>query len=102
MLINIGLYDKFKKYFLPLGDANYQGFDQLARRMIAGGFCGLFTISVTYPFDLIRTRIAADMSAKGDLRLYRTTFDCFNHATIEHGYRGLFKGYMFASLSMIP
>ena len=55
------------------------------------------TACVTYPLDLINTRLSSDMSKSGSTRLYKTTFDCFNQTNINEGTRfGLFKGVELA------
>ena len=51
------------------------------------------TAGLTYPFDLINTRLASDMTKKGSTRLFTTTFDCFNRTNIDEGFKkGLYKG----------
>lgn len=47
---------------------------------------------ITYPFDLIHTRMCADMSRKNTTRLYQTTFDCFNRTNLDETRMGLYKG----------
>lgn len=52
------------------------------------------TTALTYPFDLINTRMATDMTPKGQRRLYDTVFDCFNRTNIDEGLKtGLYKGW---------
>lgn len=43
------------------------------------------TTALTYPLDLIHTRLVSDMTAKNNLRLYVTTFDCFSRTHIDEG-----------------
>ena len=57
------------------------------------------TTALTYPFDLINTRMATDMTPKGQRRLYDTVFDCFNRTNIDEGLKtGLYKGWQISAL----
>lgn len=56
------------------------------------------TTAFTYPMDLIHTRMATDMTPKGQKRLYVTTFDCFNRTNIDEGIKtGLYKGWQISA-----
>jgi len=99
MLINVGLYDKFKQKMMPAGDSKYKGFNQFWRRS-AAALCGAgVTLLFTYPFELLFTRITADLNTKKQGRLYQNTFDCFNATQIEGGIRRLYRGSIVAFAS---
>mmetsp|Transcript_13305 Transcript_13305/g.22597 ORF Transcript_13305/g.22597 Transcript_13305/m.22597 type:complete len:97 (+) Transcript_13305:478-768(+) len=52
------------------------------------------TALITYPFDLVHSRMAADISEPGPYRFYNTTFHCFNRTNIDEGFRaGVLKGF---------
>lgn len=80
---------------MPYGDeSKYTGLDYYWR--VFGSFSTIvgITAGLTYPLDLIHTRLVTDMSKKGTQRLFTTTFDCFNRTNIDEGFRaGLYKGY---------
>lgn len=59
---------------------------------MSGSLCTVLTTALTYPLDLIHTRLVTDMSKKGQPRLFKTTFDCFNRTHLDEGRGGLFKG----------
>jgi hypothetical protein len=59
------------------------------------------TTLFTYPFDLINTRISADLTQKGRTSLFKTTFDCFNRTNLDEGRYGLYKGVEVAILSSL-
>jgi hypothetical protein len=65
MLLRIFLYDKVKLSFMPYDTHKYKGFDYYFRAAGAFSICTLFTTLFVYPFDLVHTRISADMTQKG-------------------------------------
>lgn len=87
------MYDKIKNSFMPYDTKKYKGFDYFWRSSLAAAFCMGLTTLVTYPFDLFHTRLAIDLSKKGEKRLFKTTFDCFNRTNLDEGRSGLYKGY---------
>ena len=64
-------------------------------RMIASSAMTIgITTALTYPLDLIHTRLSSDMTPKGNRRIYNTTFDCFSSTNIDEGFKqGLYKGW---------
>lgn len=59
------------------------------------------TLMLTYPLDLIHTRTSADMTMRGQDRLFTTTFDCFNRTNLDEKRIGLYKGIELAALVSI-
>jgi solute carrier family 25 thiamine pyrophosphate transporter 19 len=104
MMTNIVFYDRFKRYFMPAGDAKYTGFDYLTRKISSSLLAGTLTIALSYPFELLFTRITADMNGVGQKRLYYNTFDCFNSSMIysESSYRVFYSGSLVALASTLP
>lgn len=68
---------------------------------VAGGFAGFCFWGVIYPTDIIKSRM---QSAPSDpkLRLYSTTWDCFQKTLAEGGVAALFKGYVPAVVRAVP
>lgn len=96
LMLKISFYDKFKNAFLPNKPERYKGFSFLWRTSVSAILCmGLSTI-ITYPLDIIHTRISMDLSKAGEHRLYTTTFDCFNRTLLDEGRSGLYKGIEIA------
>ena len=66
------------------------------------GSCAMtigLTTALTYPLDLIHTRLVSDMTSKNNQRLYITTFDCFSRTNIDEGFKlGLYKGWQVSVL----
>ena len=93
VFLKIFLYDKIKNYFMPYSEQRYKGFDYFWRAGSAATLCTLFTTLISYPLDLIHTRVTTDLTKKNQPRLFKTTFDCFNRTHLDEGRSGLYKGY---------
>jgi solute carrier family 25 (adenine nucleotide translocator) protein 4/5/6/31 len=98
MMLKMLFYDKIKNYLMPYSAHKYTGIDFFWRAAASGTACMALTTLLTYPFDLIHTRICSDLTKRGQPRLFRTTFDCFNRTNIDEGRNGLYKG---AQISLI-
>lgn len=59
------------------------------------------TALLSYPLDLIHTRISVDMTKKGEPRLFTTTFDCFNRTHFDEGWKGIYKGIEISLISAL-
>lgn len=90
--VRVTLFDKIKNMYMPNDVSRYSGLDYYWRYYASAAMCLGVTAALTYPFDLIHTRMASDMSKKGQSRLFITTFDCFNRTNIDEGRKGLYKG----------
>lgn len=91
--MNVTIFDRVKHAYMPLDRSRYSGIDFLWRYVSTTCILMGITAFVTYPLDLIHTRLVADMSGKNDRRLFATTFDCFNRTNIDEGFRaGIYKG----------
>lgn len=62
---------------------------------------GATTVLVTYPLDLLRTRMSADPGKKGDL-VYKNLFAAFRQVIETGGVRSLYKGIVVAALEITP
>lgn len=60
----------------------------LAQRLLAGGSAGCIACTLTYPLDLIRTRLAAQTT----VRHYNGIADAFMKILTDEGVRGLYRG----------
>lgn len=100
MYVRVLFFDRIKQYFMPYNQSKYQGFNFFARLSAAAFVSMTFQTILTYPLDLIQTRIMADMSTKKQNRLFQTTFDCFNRTLLDEGNRrALYKGSEVAIFS---
>jgi len=58
-------------------------------------------LGLTYPLDLAHTRLAADLSKKGQERLYTTTFEALNRTHVREGREGFYKGAPVGAIQSI-
>ena len=69
------------------GSGGFSGWD-VSRRLLAGGSAGMIACALTYPLDLVRTRLAAQTTTK--------YYDGLAHALFviarDEGPRGLYRG----------
>ncbi|XP_047336504.1 mitochondrial substrate carrier family protein B-like [Impatiens glandulifera] len=70
----------------------------LFTRLIAGGLAGITAASITYPLDLVRTRLAAQTS----VIYYRGMSHTFRTISREEGFAGLYKGLGATLLGVGP
>ena len=62
----------------------------------SGGIAALVATSITYPFDLVRTRMTISKSNNGMLKEFRTIISS------SEGFGGLFKGYFLTIGQVVP
>jgi len=100
--LNVTVYDRIKHAYMPYDQSRYVGIDYYWRVFASSCMIMGVTAALTYPLDLIHTRLSSDMTKKGETRLFTTTFDCFNRTNIDEGFRkGLYKGYELCIASSV-
>ena len=63
--LRITVYDRIKHAYMPNDASRYTGIDYYWRLFASAAMTMGITAGLTYPLDLIHTRLAADMSKKG-------------------------------------
>lgn len=101
IILRVSIYDRIKQQYMPLDPSRYTpGLEYYARVTAQSAMLIGITTAITYPLDLIHTRMVTDMALRGQPRLYATTFDCFNRTNIDEGFRaGLYKGWQLSATS---
>ncbi|XP_013406148.1 solute carrier family 25 member 45-like isoform X3 [Lingula anatina] len=66
--------------------------------LFAGGWAGVISWSVIIPFDVIKSRIQADMHGL----VYKSTTDCIRKTYQEGGYRIFFTGLVVTAIRGFP
>ncbi|ODQ66365.1 mitochondrial thiamine pyrophosphate carrier 1 [Nadsonia fulvescens var. elongata DSM 6958] len=69
---------------------------------IAGSVAGCVSTTVTYPFDLLRTRFAVQAAGKGSVKVYKNISYAFRNIYQLEGPRGLFRGLSTSLISISP
>ena len=102
ILLRVTIFDRLKNYYMPLDSSRYTGLSYYGRIYFASGAALSLTAAFTYPYDLLYTRLAGDMTPKKSVRHYKTVFDCFNRTNIDEGFRaGLYKGVEVAMMAQV-
>ncbi|KAF9935208.1 mitochondrial thiamine pyrophosphate transporter [Linnemannia zychae] len=65
---------------------------------ISGATAGIMTTTCTYPFDLLRTRFAAQR----DVKVYTSVPQAFQHIFRQEGIKGFYRGMSAALIQVIP
>lgn len=63
---------------------------------------GLGLLAVTYPLDLVRTRLACDLMRKAERPIYEGLVDTLVKTLSDEGFRGLFKGLSVGLGAFLP
>lgn len=87
-------FENFKKLLL-VGDARTLSTE---RKLLAGSAAGCMGVCLTYPLDLIRTRLSLQVH----VRHYTGIADAFRKIVAAEGPRGLFRGVGAAFTSVAP
>ena len=70
--------------------------------MEAAFFAGLTTLLVTYPFDVMKTRLSLDNAKIGEQRLYKGVWDCMKKTRKQEGMPTLYRGFLLSTLTIVP
>ena len=75
------------------------GGKQLMKLMTAGGMAGVLSWIISYPLDVLKSRIQADNLKRAK---YKGMLDCYRQTTFQDGQRALYKGITPALLRAFP
>lgn len=90
MAVQFAAYEEYKK-ILRISD----GVHNPVWRLCAGAMAGITSVTVTYPLDLVRTRLSAQ--GEGINRKYKNVRHCFQTILKEEG--GFWRGCLYRGLS---
>lgn len=98
--VNFYAYEQYKKFLQSLVRERYQGnaSADLLVHFFGGGLAGITAASVTYPLDLVRTRLAAQRNTM----YYRGIWHAFHTIYREEGFLGMYKGLGATLLGVGP
>jgi len=63
------------------------------KNVVYGGVGGLTGMTIAYPLEYARTRLANDITAKGKNKQFDGMVDAMRKAWTSHGIRGLYRGF---------
>jgi len=61
--------------------------------LLAGGLAGATGLSIVYPLDFARTRLAADVGKGAENREYKGLLDCLQKIFKSDSFAGLYRGF---------
>ncbi|KAK7287588.1 hypothetical protein RIF29_00869 [Crotalaria pallida] len=98
--ISFYAYERYKILLHSLMGENFRGSASanLSMNFVGGGLAGITAASATYPLDLVRTRLAAQIS----IMYYRGISHAFSTICREEGFFGLYKGLGATLLGVGP
>lgn len=97
--LNFACKDFYKKVFCPY-DAKTQPGMFFIGNMASGGAAGATSLSVVYPLDFARTRLAADVGSGKD-REFTGLIDCLVKNFQKDGPAGLYRGFGISVIGII-
>eukprot|EP01043_Picozoa_sp_COSAG02_P022637 COSAG02_NODE_1182_length_14021_cov_4.502442_11_plen_326_part_00 len=74
----------------------------LSRQMAAGALSGSVTMLCTFPLDLLRTRMSAEVTAAGAPRVYRGMYSSARRIVQAQGVSGLYQGIGISLFEIAP
>lgn len=98
--LNFAFKDTFKNMFMKGLDKEKEFWKFFAGNLAAGGAAGAASLSVVYPLDFARTRLAADVGKKGS-REFKGLLDCIVKVGKSDGIVGLYRGFLVSVQGII-
>ena len=97
--LNFACKDKYKEIFNPYNPKK-EPFKFFMGNMASGGAAGATSLTVVYPLDFGRTRLAADVGSGGD-REFNGLVDCLKKCAAKDGVQGLYRGFGISVVGII-
>ena len=91
--LNFAFKDVYKQIFLGGVDQKTQFWRYFLGNLGSGGAAGATSLCFVYPLDYVRTRLGADVGAKGAERQYNGLVDCIKKTVKTDGIAGLYRGF---------
>jgi len=98
--LNFAFKDTYKKIFCPY-NSKTDFWKFFAGNLASGGAAGATSLSVVYPLDFARTRLAADVGKTAGDRQFNGLVDCLTKIYKSDGLKGLYQGFGVSVLGII-
>jgi len=98
--LNFAFKDTYKKIFCPY-NSKTDFWKFFAGNLASGGAAGATSLSVVYPLDFARTRLAADVGKTAGDRQFNGLIDCLTKIKKSDGIKGLYQGFGVSVLGII-
>jgi len=90
-ILNFSFNNQFKKFFSKYNNSSAK--QSLSVGLLSGGLAGASSLTVVYPLDFVRTRMAVDNGRVNLEREFRNISDCFKKTYRHDGLTGFYRGY---------
>ena len=97
--LNFAFKDIYKKIFCPYNPKK-EPFKFFIGNCMSGGAAGATSLTVVYPLDFARTRLAADVGS-GKSREFTGLIDCLKKVAASDGPQGLYRGFGISVIGII-
>jgi len=97
--LNFACKDTYKKWLCPYNPKTQPGMFFLGN-CASGGAAGATSLTVVYPLDFGRTRLAADVGSGKD-REFNGLVDCLKKCAAKDGVKGLYRGFGISVVGII-
>lgn len=97
--LNFACKDFYKTYLCPYNPKK-EPFMFFIGNCASGGAAGATSLTVVYPLDFGRTRLAADVGS-GKAREFNGLVDCLRKVAISDGPQGLYRGFGISVIGII-
>ena len=97
--LNFAFKDFYKTIFNPYNPKTDPGKFFIGNCM-SGGAAGATSLTVVYPLDFARTRLAADVGSGGD-REFNGLVDCLKKIFMKDGPLGLYRGFGISVIGIV-
>merc|ERR1712054_402099 len=97
--LNFACKDTYKKYLCPYNPKTQPGMFFIGN-CASGGAAGATSLTVVYPLDFGRTRLAADVGSGKD-REFNGLVDCLKKCAAKDGVQGLYRGFGISVVGII-
>lgn len=95
---NLAFKDTIKGLF-PRYDKNKQFWQFFGTQLASGGLAGAASLTIVYPLDYARTRLASDVG--GGKKQFNGLMDCFSKTVKNGGFFSLYNGFTPSVLGII-
>ena len=97
--LNFACKDFYKAYLCPYNPKK-EPFKFFIGNCMSGGAAGATSLTVVYPLDFGRTRLAADVGS-GKAREFNGLVDCLRKVAMSDGVAGLYRGFGISVIGII-
>merc|ERR1712160_226027 len=97
--LNFAFKDLYKNIFCPYNPKK-EPVKFFIGNCASGGAAGATSLTVVYPLDFARTRLAADVGSGGD-REFTGLIDCLKKVAGKDGMAGLYRGFGISVIGIV-